>query len=221
MTRTGSVAKLCTHIGEPFAELNPSDAKALKIEDASLLEVFNRYGSVTVRVLITDRTQPGSIFIPMHWNNQFASNARVNMLVRDLTDPVSGQPALKNQHVSIRLSQFASYGFMLTRDKPDCLDKFDYWAIAPIEQGWKTEFASRNCALLVSDNLIDSASDSTDESLSNASLTSYSDVVSSNFRHCWFSGESLVQAVYLAPDPVSVARQTIVSLFYSPIQSIQ
>ena len=213
MTRTGSIAKLSAHTGEPFAELNPSDAKALKIDDASLLEVFNRNGSVTVRVLVTNRTQPGSIFIPMHWNNQFASNARVNVLVRDLTDPVSGQPALKNQRVSIRRSKFASYGFMLTREKPDCLDSFDYWAIAPIEQGWKTEFASSDCAQSISDLLIDKTSESADESLSNANLISYRDPVASNFRHCWFSNESLVQAVYLAPNPVSVARETIVSLF--------
>jgi len=209
MTRTGNSARLSAHIGEPFAELNPSDAKAQNIEDASLVEVFNRYGSVTVRALVNDRTPPGSIFIPMHWSNQIASNARVNVLVRNLTDPVSGQPALKNQRVGIRPGQFASYGFMLTRNKPDYRVNFDYWAIAPIEQGWKTEFASIECARSVSKSIIDRDN----ERLSCASLISYSDVVTSNFRNCWFFGESLMQAVYLAPEPVSVARQTMASLF--------
>jgi len=131
------------------------------------------------------------------------------VLVHDSTDPVSGQPALKNQRVGIRPGQFASYGFMLTRNKPDCLENFDYWAIAPIEQGWKTEFASIESAQSVSKKLIEH----NDELLQYANLISYSDVVTSNFRNCWFSGESLIHAVYLAPDPVSVARQTMVSLF--------
>ncbi len=209
MTRTGYSAKLSAHIGEPFAELNPSDAKALSIEDANLISVFSEYGSVTVRALVTDRTPSGSVFIPMHWNNQFALNARVNVLVHDATDPVSGQPALKNQCVGMQRIQFESYGFMLTRDKPECLDNFDYWAIAPIEQGWKTEFASYECAKTVSKNLVDRAN----EALSTASLCSYSDAFTSNYRYGWFSDELLLQAVFLAPNPINVARQAMVSLF--------
>ena len=35
------------------------------------------------------------LFIPIHWNDQFASNARVDSLVADIVDKVSGQPEFK------------------------------------------------------------------------------------------------------------------------------
>jgi len=203
MTRTGQSTKLLTHIGEPFVEINPDDAAALKINDASLVDVSSATGTVTVRALITTRTQAGSIFIPMHWNGQFASNARVNVLVRNITCPVSGQPALKNQRVSLQPSSVGSYGFMLARSKPTNLKQFDYWAIAPVDQGWKLEFASQASAKSMMDKLLDSA----DAAMLNTNLIQYEDAVASNFRYCRFSENNLVEAVYLSAAPVTVARQ--------------
>ena len=51
--------------------------------------------AILVRALVSDRVAPGSVFVPMHWNDQWASAARVDSLVTAATDPHSGQPALK------------------------------------------------------------------------------------------------------------------------------
>ena len=42
----------------------------------------------------------------MHWNDQFAAKARVDVLVPAVTDPISGQPASK--HVAARIERFES-----------------------------------------------------------------------------------------------------------------
>jgi len=209
MTRTGASVTLSKHIGEPFVEINPVDAERLRLHDACLVDVVSDNGLITVRALITPRTPVGSVFVPMHWTRQFASNARVNVLVDDRTDPVSGQPALKSQYVSLRQSAVASYGFLLTRNKPVSLDIHDYWATTPIEHGWKTEFASVESTEEVIQKLISLNK----RALPDADVVSYSDKATSSFRYSWFVGQQLMQAVYLSSEPVAVARQAMVTIF--------
>jgi assimilatory nitrate reductase catalytic subunit len=93
MTRSGKSQRLSQHIAEPYVELHPQDAASHDIRDADLVCVSTGLGAVLVRALISQRQTPGSIFIPMHWNDQFAAKARVDALVPSLTDPISGQPA--------------------------------------------------------------------------------------------------------------------------------
>lgn len=102
MTRTGKSARLSAHFAEPFAEMHPLDAARRGIADASLVRLNNDYGDIVVRALLTDRQARGSVFVPMHWTNQFSGCARVGSLVASRTDPVSGQPALKMARVDIQ-----------------------------------------------------------------------------------------------------------------------
>ncbi|MEM9880303.1 MAG: nitrate reductase, partial [Pseudomonadota bacterium] len=78
MTRTGLSATLSQHLAEPFVEIHPEDARQAGIKDASLAEISSRTGSVIVRALVTPRQRRGSVFVPMHWTDQFASNGRVD-----------------------------------------------------------------------------------------------------------------------------------------------
>ncbi len=55
----------------------------------------------------------------MHWNDQFASSARVDCLVPGITDPISGQPASKNIPARIERFVAATYGFAVLRRKPE------------------------------------------------------------------------------------------------------
>lgn len=51
---------------------------------------------------------PGQVFVPMHWSDKNSSHGRVNRMVPAVTDPVSGQPALKSASVAIeKLSAYA------------------------------------------------------------------------------------------------------------------
>ena len=140
MTRTGKSPRLSQHLAEPFCKIHPSDAAKLRVEPADLVTVATPLGEVVVRALVSPRQARGSVFAPMHWNDQFAAKARVDALVPAITDPVSGQPASK--HVAARVARFevARYGFAVLRNRPERLDA-DYWAIAPANGGWRVELA--------------------------------------------------------------------------------
>src|SRR5262249_31913673 len=101
MTRTGKSPRLSQHLAEPYAEIHPQDALRLGIGDADLVRVASSEGSILVRALISARQADGTVFVPMHWTDQFATRARVDELVPALTDPTSGQPASK--HVAVRI----------------------------------------------------------------------------------------------------------------------
>ena len=202
MTRTGKSEQLSAHISEPFLEIHPQDALRLGIREASLVEVRNDYGRACLRALITRRQKPGKIFAPMHWNDAFASAARINALVPPATDPHSGQPALKSAQVSVRPLKPAIYGFAVSRQKPDprlC----DYWAIARCKGGWRLEFALAEPAANIETFAASLFGEGT---VRDPEILAYSDRDRSDDRRATFAGGRLLYALYLASEPVAVSR---------------
>jgi assimilatory nitrate reductase catalytic subunit len=201
MTRTGKSARLSQHLAEPFAELHPDDAARLGIADADIVRLRTTHGEVLLRALITERQSRGSVFAPMHWNDQFAACARIDALVPPITDPVSGQPALKN--VAVRVEKFAAaaFGFAVLSEKPQQIAA-DYWALARCEAGWRLELAweapvedwHRTAAMLFG---VDPQ----------ASLVAYHDNASAQHRIVAFEQGRMLGALFVAREPVSVSRQ--------------
>jgi assimilatory nitrate reductase catalytic subunit len=64
--------------------------------------------------------RPGSLFVPMHWNNQFARQGRVNNLLAAVTDPYSGQPESKQAAVAIAAWQPAWHGELFVASRFRC-----------------------------------------------------------------------------------------------------
>ncbi len=142
MTRTAKAPRLNAHYAEPYCEIHPEDAAHLAIADADLVRLSGFGSEAMVRALLTASQKPGNVFAPMHWNGETASSARINALVAAVTDPVSGQPALKGSMVSVERANFACHGFAVTRERP-ATSGLDYWALARCEGGWRLEFALR------------------------------------------------------------------------------
>ncbi|OBZ94431.1 nitrate reductase [Pararhizobium polonicum] len=200
MTRTGKSARLSAHIAEPFAEIHPRDAMEIGVASAGLVEIESPYGKAVVRALVTDRQARGSLFVPMHWNDQFAAKARIDAVVAPLTDPISGQPASKNVAVAARPLKVESYGFAVSFAKPQNLDSV-YWALAKAASGWRLELA------------FDAAPDSwtawcrTHFGIpDHIEPLGYADAQSGDLRLAFFDGERLLAAFFLARRPVAVAR---------------
>ncbi|KQY16847.1 nitrate reductase [Rhizobium sp. Root73] len=200
MTRTGKSARLSAHIAEPFAEIHPRDAMDIGVASAALVEIESVYGKAVVRALVTDRQARGSLFVPMHWNGQFAAKARIDAVVAPLTDAISGQPASKNVAVRARPLTVESYGFAVSFTKPENLDTV-YWALAKAEGGWRLELAfdaapknwANWCRLHFGiPNHIEPLG--------------YADPQSGDLRLAFFHGGQLLAAFFLAPQPVAVAR---------------
>lgn len=75
--RTGLSASLSQHRAEPYCELHPHDALKYGLKDAELVEVKSAWGSCVLRVQFSQNMRRGQISAPIHWNDQFASDARI------------------------------------------------------------------------------------------------------------------------------------------------
>jgi assimilatory nitrate reductase catalytic subunit len=173
----------------------------VKLRAAELAVVESANGRVVVRVLVTDRVQPGAVFVPIHWTDQLASAGRVDALVGAALDPVSGQPELK--HTPVRVSRYAPawYAFATSLHKP-ALSAIDYWALAPTRTGWRAELAGlaacADATALVQALLPEGAA--------GADNIAYHDRASGQQRFAAFAGDQFVAALFLALEPVAVAR---------------
>ena len=199
MTRTGRSQRLSQHMAEPYAEIHPADAARHGIADADIVRVGAEGGEVLVRGLLSPRQAEGSIFVPMHWNDQFSANARVNALVPPRTDPFSGQPALKRVAARIARFEAAAYGFAVTRERPERIEA-DYWAVARCAGGWRVELAfadERDWADWAA-TLFNAGQ--------GAEMLAYQDRAARRQRFAWFAGGQLMGALFLAAEPVAVSR---------------
>lgn len=142
MTRTGKAARLADHIAEPFIDLHPHDALLSGVSDGALARVTSRWGAVVARVRHGGGIARGSVFVPIHWNDQFSSDARVGAVVNPVVDPVSGEPEFKHTPVRVEPFGVAWHGFALSRDAVDC-DLLTYWTRVQGSQFQRYEFAGR------------------------------------------------------------------------------
>lgn len=210
LTRTGKSQRLSQHYGEPFAEIHPEDAARHNIKDADLVRVSTGSAFIIVRALVSARQRLGSIFVPMHWTDQFASKARVDTLVPAIVDPVSGQPASKN--IAVRVERFVAeaFGFAVLSQKPKRIDA-EYWALAKCNGGWRVElgFATSrgNWSTLAAELFGEPP---------NAETIAFHDRQSGRYRFACYRDEALLGALFLAPDPVAVSRDWAVGQLTAP-----
>ena len=210
MTRTAKTPRLMSHYAESFCEIHPKDAEDAGIAPATLVRIVSPQGIANARALVTERQQKGSIFAPMHWTDQQTAQGRIGAAVFPAVDPVSGQPGLKFSSVRIEPFDAAWYGFAVLRNRPETI-RADYWALARAEGGWRIELAG---AGPVEDwaeyaaNLIGSGE--------NLETLSYSDQDQASFRLATFSGDILLGALFVSPQPVAVSRTWAVEHLSAP-----
>jgi assimilatory nitrate reductase catalytic subunit len=139
MTRTGKSPRLAAHCPDPFAEIHPRDAS--KLADGGFVRVTTAHGSCVVRAVVTKSQRPGSIFVPIHWNDQTASCARAGELVASHVDPYSGQPEAKATPCAIEPVEFALRGCAQTRGEL-ALPRESFWTRVAVKDGWEYRLAT-------------------------------------------------------------------------------
>ncbi|MBO0905548.1 nitrate reductase [Jiella sonneratiae] len=199
MTRTGLSARLSAHIAEPFLEIHPGDAARLSLAEADLARVASPYGDALLRVLVSDRQRPGTVFAPMHWTGETAAKGRIDAVVAPRTDPVSGQPGLKATDVEVTRFPAAWYGFAVTAHRPETAG-LDYFALARADGGWRMEMAGR-AELDAPARLLERLAGVPAEG-----VLAYHDGSGGSHRFAAFEGDRLVAALYLSRTPVAVSR---------------
>jgi len=115
MTRTGKSPRLANHTPEPFIDLHPNDALLCGVREGELARVTSRWGAMVARVTHGGGIARGSVFVPIHWSGQTASDARVGAIVNPAVDPLSGEPEFK--HTPVRVEPFVVewQAFVLSR----------------------------------------------------------------------------------------------------------
>ncbi len=205
MTRTGTSPRLSQHLAEPFLEIHPVDAAAAGIAPASIARVESDHGAVLVRALVTDTARPGCVFVPMHWTDQYASQARVDAVVAPRTDPVSGQPASKDTAVTVTPAPMAWYGFAVLSGDPGEIAA-EYWAKARTPRGWRVELAGLAAPADWAAFARRLFGDATGE------MVTVSDPAAGRYRFALVGPGGVRAVLFVAPEPVTVARTWVVDL---------
>ena len=135
MTRTGRVARLMSHIAEPFLDLNADDAEASGIANGGLLRIASDQGSAIMRARLSADLRRGEVFAAMHWTDRYGSAGPIDRLVSGATDPISGQPEFKATAVSIAAVAVRWRGFLLRRRHVLPRGEGFYWSRMPISSG--------------------------------------------------------------------------------------
>ncbi|MGD9656077.1 MAG: molybdopterin-dependent oxidoreductase [Methylocystis sp.] len=135
MTRTGVSPRLARHLAEPFVEMSASDADRFGIDDGGFARVATPYGDCVLRAVVTDRQPAGHIFVPIHWTDETAADARVGALVAPFVDPFSGQPEAKATPAVMNPARFERQGFLLSR-RPMALPRDVWWTRVAVSEGF-------------------------------------------------------------------------------------
>lgn len=212
MTRTAKTPRLNEHTLEPYVSVHPQDLSLYGLANDGLAKVFSRWGEIVVRVKNDDRQQRGSVFVPMHWNDQFASCARVDVLVNPEVDPLSGQPELKHTPVRVQAYKPAWYGFLLSTRKLN-IENTAYWVQAKGKNHYRYELAGEqgqeDWAKWARELLCTKADD--------INWVEFADVKAQRYRAVRMQGSALESCIFISPDNILPARDWLASLFQKDV----
>ncbi len=207
MMRTGKSERLGAHLAEPYVEMNPADAAALGAFPGALVAVENIYGHALLRALVTPRVAKGQLFAPMHWTRQRTTFGTVNSATAPVTDPISGQPALKGAAVNAQVYQAKWYGFLASAIEPT--PQTPYAAIARTQTGWQAELAGKKIPANWEAEARVLCGQPTGE------LSTQTDPTTGTTRIAITKDGRITALFFASPKPVILSRATIVDLIGS------
>ncbi len=143
MTRTGRSARLAAHVPEPYVDMHAVDALCFGVRDGSLVRVVTRWGRMVGRLRTSGEMARGAIFVPIHWSDTNASDARIGSLTSPTVDPVSGEPEFKFTPARVEPFVATWYGFVMSRQEVS-VQRLSWWSRAKIEDGCSYEVAGRS-----------------------------------------------------------------------------
>ncbi|MCM3570338.1 formate dehydrogenase subunit alpha [Neobacillus mesonae] len=83
-----------------FVEVSPELAKERSVKDGTLVRLVSPYGAVRLPVLVTDRMEGKSVYVPMH---SASHESAVNLLTGGAFDVVTNTPAYKQTKVRMEV----------------------------------------------------------------------------------------------------------------------
>ncbi len=207
MTRTGRAPRLADHTSESFIDMHPQDALRYGVREGELARVTSEWGAMVARVRHGGGIARGGLFVPIHWNGQNASDARVGTLVNPAVDPVSGEPEFKHTPVKVERFGVNWHAFVLSRTELN-LDSVAHWTRVQGSAFVRYELAGRKadpvrCAWARA--LLGVPDD--------ADWLDYEDSAGGVYRAVHVVGERIEQCIFLSPRPDLPARGWLAELF--------
>ena len=96
-TKTGKVPILERLSPHAWVEMNPRDARALRLKPQDRVDIVSRRGRVSgVELRVTETIAPGQLFVPFHY-----VEANANQVTQSAFDPFSREPNYKQSAVRI------------------------------------------------------------------------------------------------------------------------
>jgi assimilatory nitrate reductase catalytic subunit len=96
-TKTGQVPILERLSPHAWVEMNPRDARALRLRPQERVDVISRRGRVSnIELRVTETIAPGQVFVPFHY-----AEANANQLTQSAYDPISREPNFKQSAVRV------------------------------------------------------------------------------------------------------------------------
>ncbi|MFZ5844362.1 MAG: molybdopterin-dependent oxidoreductase [Pseudomonadota bacterium] len=208
MTRTARAAKLNAHQGEPLLQIHPQDAARYALGDREFATVSSQWGEALLRVQCDEGIRPGSVFAPMHWNEQFASAARIGAVVNPDRDPRSGQPEFKHTPVRVQPAAMRWQGFLLSRERLVQAPRCQYWLRIPATGCSRYELADGQA--FEREQLLH---DLFAGQLPPGERLDWGDPARAAYRAAWVQHDRLQACLFIAPTAQLPDRQWLLSLF--------
>jgi assimilatory nitrate reductase catalytic subunit len=209
MTRTALAAKLNQHSPEPLLNIHPDDAQTQGLADKQLATIESRWGSMLARVHITEHQTRGNVFVPMHWNTQYASRGRMGAVVNPEVDPISKQPESKHTPVRVRPYTPVWQGFILSRHELKLSDP-QYWVKSKGTGFYRYELAGETTPDNWQDYMRQQLCNNTSD---HAQWQDYQDAVRGIYRAAQLVHGQLEAVIFIAPDHQLPERSWLSCLF--------
>ncbi|WP_019342741.1 nitrate reductase [Stutzerimonas stutzeri] len=132
MSRTGTAARLFSHVEEALLSMNADDMRQRQLFDGQLVKARSRRGELILPVQKDDSLRPGQAFVPMHWGDRFLKGLGINRLTLSAFDPLSKQPELKHAGVEVEKAELPWQFFALVEGSVQ--KRFD--ALRPLFEGF-------------------------------------------------------------------------------------
>lgn len=208
MTRTGKSARLTSHLPEPYVDMHELDTRLCGVRVGQLVRVSSQWGSMIGRLRISGDMPRGMLFVPIHWNSEFSSDARVGAVVNPVVDPISGEPEFKHTPAHVAPFEVDWYGFILSRRAVD-VKSITWWSCNQGDYFLRYELAGRSNAdqwparLRQLLNATDLAAD----------WLEYIDDGSGIYRGAHLIEDRLEACIFISPRPDLPSRTWLSSLF--------
>jgi assimilatory nitrate reductase catalytic subunit len=208
MTRSGKAPRLTGHVPEPYVDMHPQDALLAATREGDLVRIATKWGSMIARLRMSGEMPRGMIFVPIHWNSAFSSDARVGALVNPIVDPISGEPEFKHTPARVMPFVVSWHGFVLSREPLTNLD-VTWWTLVQGPKFLRYEIAGRR----VYGNWSPWARRQFNAQNADADWLEYSDPAAGVYRGALLVEDRIAACVFISPRQDLPSRTWLSSLF--------